>query len=370
MIIYFFTILLLFAFSLLEAFYKLSFNSKRVLSFIAFIVLVLQVGLRWETGTDWNTYLLHFNSINSFSSTSPLISYFEFGYNLLVWVTKLFCNEYSFFLIIHALIYYLLIFKSFQRYTPYLFLSLVLFYTLSMGMMGSNRQLIALAICLYSLRYIVENKPVKFFILIFLAINFHVTSIVFIVYFFINREIKVHLLIIILVVAIICSTIRLPVILFSFFGNLIGGIAAQKTLIYLQDAKNVMSEYKLSIVGLFKRMVFLSIFYFNREKISEQLTYYNLMLNGYIIGIAIYFMFASSLLIMVSRGSIFFNIMEPLLLSSQLVLFKKKGNKVIIIGVLLVFSIFFFFQSIITYPELFLPYKGIFINTSFHREMG
>lgn len=369
MAIYIFTIIILFVFALLEAYYKLNSNSRRLLFFIAYSILVLQVGLRWETGTDWNQYLTHFKLFNGLSTKYPYLILFEYGYSLFVMIVKLFTSQYSVFLLLHAVIYYFIIFKSFQRYTPYLFLSLMLFYTLSMGMMGSNRQLIALAICLYSLRYIVENKPVKFFILIFVAINFHMTSILFIVYYFINREIKPHLLIIILTIAIISGTFQLPMVLFLFFGNLIGGIAAQKALIYANDAKDVLLEYKLSVIGLLKRVIFLSVFYFNRKKISEELPYYNLMLNGYIIGIAIYFMFASSLLIMVSRGSIFFNIMEPLLIASQLVLFKKNRNKFIIIGVLLVFSILFFFQSIETYPELFLPYKGIFINIDFHREM-
>jgi hypothetical protein len=367
--IYFFTILLLFAFAIIEAYYKVSLNTKRILFFIAFTILVLQVGLRWETGTDWDQYLNHFKSFNGFSSTSPFLKRFEYGYNLSVLIVKLVSNKYSFFLLLHAIIYYFLIFKSFQRYAPYLYLSLMLFYTLSMGMMGSNRQLIALAICLYSLRYIIEKKPIKFFLLIFLAINFHVTAILFILYYFINSDIKPFTLILILVGSFVIGKFQLPILSFSYIGNLIGGNAVQKTLFYLNEAKDIQSEYKLSIIGLVKRLIFLSIFYYNRKRISEELSYYNIMLNGYIIGIAFYFLFANSLLIMVNRGSIFFNVMEPLLIASQICLLKRKGNKVIIIALLMVFSFFFFFKSIAPYPDLFQPYKGIFINTDFKRNV-
>jgi len=93
------------------------------------------------------------------------------------------------------------------------------------------------------------------------------------------------------------------------------------------------------------------------------------MLNGYIVGIAFYFLFADSLLIMVSRASLFFNVMEPLLIASQICLFAKKENKMAIITVLMIFSFFFFFQSITTYSDLFLPYKGIFINSDYSRIM-
>ena len=108
---------------------------------------------------------------------------------------------------------------------------------------------------------------------------------------------------------------QIPIILFSHIGDLIGGNAAIKTLIYLEEAKAVLPKVELSVIGLLKRLIFAFFFYYNRKKISEKLIYYNVMLNGYIVGIAFYFLFASTLLVMVSRGSQFFNIMEPMLLS-------------------------------------------------------
>jgi hypothetical protein len=366
-IIYFFTVILLFSFALLEAYCKVSLNSRRILFFIAFMILVLQLGLRWETGTDWKAYLLQFKSFNGFSAPSRFNNLFEYGYILLVWLVKLVSNKYSVFLIFYAIIYYYLIFKSFQRYSPYLYLSLMIFYTSSMGMMGSNRQLMALAICLYALRFVIEKKPVSFFLLIFLAINFHITAILFVFYYFINRDIKPFSLILVLIVCFIIGKFKLPFLTFSYVGSMIGGNTATKTLLYLQSAKEALSVNKLPLIGIFKRLIFLSIFYYNRKRLAEELSYYNIMLNGYIIGILFYILFANSLLVMVSRGSIFFNVMEPLLISSQIYLFKRNENKVVIIALLMVLSFFLFFQSIASYPDLFIPYKGVFINTDFNR---
>jgi hypothetical protein len=238
-----------------------------------------------------------------------------------------------------------------------------------MGLMGSNRQLIALAICIYSMRYIVEKTPVKFFISILLAVNFHITAILFVVYYFINSEIKPRTIIIILGSTLIIGRFNLPILSFSYMANLFGGNTETKALMYLNGIKTYQALNNPSIFGLVKRILFLAVFYYNRKRISEKLAYYNLMLNGYIIGLAFYFMFASSLLIVVSRGSVFFNIMEPLLIASQLCIFKKKGNVVILLLIALVFSILFLFQSIRSYPDLFLPYKGIFINSDFQRRI-
>ena len=331
--------------------------------------MVFQVGLRWETVTDWNPYLDHFNSFTDFSSISQLINGFEYGYNLSVWLVRLLSSNYSTFLLIHAIIFYYVIIKSFQRYSSNLFLSLLMFYTLTMGMLGSNRQLIALAICIYAIRFVIEKRPFLFLMYIGLAISFHTTSILFLIYYFLDREIKPKIILLILGATLIIGLTQLPIILFSNIGDLIGGTVVTKTSDYLEGANVVLSQYSLSFIGLIKRLLFVVIFYYNRKKLSEKLIYYNVMLNAYIVGIALYFLFGKTLLVMVSRGGLFFTVMEPLLIASQICLLQGRSNKSLALIILLGFSIIFFFQSINIYPDLFIPYKGIFINSDFYRIM-
>lgn len=369
MTIYLLTIFLLFAFALLESNFTIKLNTNRLILSIIYVLLVAQIGLRWETGTDWVPYLNHFRSINDFASASPLKNGFEYGYNILAFAVKFIFPNYSLFLVIHALIYYLLIFKSFNRYSPYFYLTLLLFYTLTMGMMGSNRQLIALAICIYAIRFIVEKRPISFFILIAVAISFHTTAFIFAIYYFLDRDLRPRTFFIILISSFIIGMSQLPFLLFSFIGNISGGNIATKIIFYAADAKYSLTENKLTIIGLFKRLILLSIFYYNHKKINKKLPYYNILLNGYILGIVIYFLFADSLLILVNRGSLYFNIMEPLLIASQVSILKGKESKTIAVVAVFILSIFFFFQSIATYPDLFLPYKGIFINSNYSRIM-
>lgn len=367
MTIYIFTILILFIFSLLEGNYSLSPNLKNTLIFISYFILVFQVGLRWETGSDWNPYLNNFEESSNFLSV--ILSPFEFGYSISVWIFKLFSSDYSLFLLLQAIIYYFLIFKSFHRYSTNLFLPLMLYYTISMGMMGSNRQLIALAICLYAVRFIIEKKPLIFFLFVLIASFFHTTALFFVIYYFLNRKVNINAFFLILFGSFIIGKTQLPLFLFSKFGNLIGGHFLDRTTAYSDTATDILSEAKLSLIGLVKRLVFMFFFYYNSKILREKLVYYNLMLNGYFVGIVLYFLFADTLLIMVNRGSLYFNIMESLLIASQICLLKDKDVKIIGIAILFIFSIFFFFQSIAAYPDLFIPYKGIFINTDFHKNI-
>ena len=67
------------------------------------IVFIIQMGLRWETGTDWIPYLDHFNYQNIATPFTNDRDSFEIGYNFLVSITKWILPNYSFFLLIFLL---------------------------------------------------------------------------------------------------------------------------------------------------------------------------------------------------------------------------------------------------------------------------
>jgi hypothetical protein len=368
MIVYVSTIIFLAILAFIEEYVKLSIFQKSILKFCAYLILVLQVGFRWETGTDWNAYLSHFESIEGLNSTSPFTTGFEYGYNLFVWFIKLFSSSYTFFLLLHALIYYFLVFKSFNFFSKNISLSLMLFYALFMGVMGSNRQLLGLAICMVSLIYLFQDKKYKFFILVFVATLFHTSSLIFVVFFFLKKKLKPSILFLLLLISFYIGQSGLSTIIFSSLGNVIGGVSADKTSAYIEFANSNIHDEKLSMFGIIKRIILLTLFFCFRNKLSEKVPYYNLLFNGYFVGILFYILFSKSLLIMISRGSVFFNIMEAFLLVSLIILFEKKYRAYYFV-ILTVVSFIYLIQSISSYSDLFLPYKGLFINSEYQRNM-
>lgn len=369
MFIYIFTIFVLFISSILFESCQISSLGKILIKVGVFLLLTLQMGLRWETGTDWNSYLNHFGEINTFDTTSPLYNGFEFGYNIIVWFIKLFSNSYSCFLILHALLFYFLLFKSFKHLSFNFYLSLMIFYSLFIGLEGSNRQLLALVVCIFSLRYLFEEKNKLFFFFVGIATLIHTSSILFLIYYFFKRKIQLHYLLIILISAFIVGNLGFSNSIFQFFGNLLGINSSLKVSTYLEFANSTIENEKLSLLGIFKRVCLLVLFYFVREKVGAKNDKYHLMFNGYFAGLIFYLLFSKSLLIMISRGSVFFNIMEPLLMASILITIPKKNERYVYITIMFVFSILYFYQSISHYSDLFIPYKGIFINTDLNREM-
>lgn len=368
MLVYIFTICLFFFFSYLEIRTSITEKQRFVLYFVLFVVLVIQVGLRWETGTDWIYYRENF--LNSTSLEAILINVFigfEIGYGFSVYLVRLLTDNYVYYLLIHALVYYFLIFKANSKISPFPILSLLLFYTLTMGYLGSNRQLMSLAICLYALRFVVKKKPVIFFSLVFFAFLFHTSALLFMVYYYLNRDFNKKYMVVVLFLAIAIGQTQIPNILFSGIGNLLPGASASKVSVY--SDKESMEGISLTLGGLIRRLLYFFLFFINYDAISQKFENYKLIFNGFLFGLIFYFLFSNSLLILVNRGSLYFNVMECFLITSQLLLFNLSKDRSYILFFIALYSIGLFFQSISIYPDLFIPYKGIFINSDFIRDV-
>lgn len=365
--VYFFTYILLISCSILEVYCKLTNDVKLLLYIISFALIVLQVSLRWETGTDWLPYLNHFDDISTFQSTSPIYTGMEYGYSILCWLVKLASSNYTILLLIHSILYYVLIFRGLHTFSPFFFISLLLFYGFTMGVLGSHRQLVALGIILFSCRFVIYKKFYKFLFCVIVASLFHTTAIICLCLYFLDRKMQSWFLIVLIGFAIILGKTPIPAKLFDLIGG-IGGVG-DKVMVYLEGGVEAAKEYGVSTIGLIKRLLFVTVFLWSRSKLIKDIPQYNFLLNAYILGILIYFMFSSSLTILVSRGSLYFNVFEPILLSCQLLLFKSAKDKLLILLILFFISIIYFVQSIAQYPELFLPYKGLFINTEVLRDL-
>lgn len=367
MLIYIITFLILLIFSFLELRSNLTQEQHRAMAFFVFCLLVFQVGLRWQTGTDWDSYLLHFEEINTVADVFNSITGFEQGYSFFVLAVKSIWNSYTGFLMAHALVYYILVFSAFKKLTPYFFISITLFYATNMGVLGANRQLVALGVCLFALRYVLDRSYIKFFLCIGFAFFFHSTAIMFAIYYFLHRDIQRFWIFAILIVSFIIGKTGLPFFLFSFLGDNIGGMGSAKVLYYTERYQEDSELYRLGVMGLVKRLVFIGLFIYNYEYLTTKLSYYKLIFNGYFVGLIIYFLFSSSILVLVNRGGLYFATMEVLLLASQFLLLKDKNHKVGMLIIIFLASIFLFYQSLANYADLFIPYKGIFINSDFHR---
>lgn len=367
MSIYIITIAILLLFSYIEVSGADS-KTRVAMLVVTFLILVAQIGLRWEMGTDWTPYRDHFEQGHTWESVLlNVIIGFELGYGLLVWLIHSISDNYTAFLLAHALIFYTLIFKANNRLSTYPILTMLLFYAVMMGLTGSNRQLLALAICLYSLKFAINKRPAPFLVCIFIATLFHTSALLFSIYYLINRDLTKRTIFSLLAFSIVIGFSSIPSSIFNSIASIFGETISQKAEYYIDGSS--LGGVELSALGLLRRILVLFVGLYFYKPIVQRAPTFKIFFNGYLAGLLLYFMFAHSLLIVVNRGSLYFSVMEAFILASIPVALKGDAARRIAIGTLLLYSIIAFYQSISAYPDLFIPYQGIFINNDYHRNL-
>lgn len=356
MIIYVCTIILLSIFALFELNY-FGYNISRIKKYLAifsFTVVVLQLGLRWEMATDWEPYYDHYVGINQIKDFKYFPQY-DSGYQFSVLLVKTIFNSYSTYLILNSALFYFLIFKFYNYTSPYFFIAILWMYVSFVGLWGANRQLLALGFVLLSIYFLFKKNYFYYGVAVVLAFLFHSSSLFALTYFFFNRRFKAIYIFIFLGICFLIGKTSIPMTLFAGFGSL-SDLAKDKAEAYKLNSE-VMGAAGYSMVGVIKRILFFGLFLYGRQKIAQKYPQYNLLFNGYVFGLGIYLFFTDSLSVMTSRGSLYFNIMEPLLLSFQAVYIRNKVVSTMIIILLAVVAFIMFKQSISLYPEAFIPYQ-------------
>lgn len=151
-------------------------NNKKVYSIIMMILFTLIAGLRHYTiGNDTANYVDFYSKIHWYEMEIFDISRFEKGYialNLLIAKTNL---SYTFFLLVCAAITNFFVCRFIRENSKNMCISFLLFVLCLFFFQEMNiiRQFLAMAIFLFSLKYIKERKLIKYIICILLAGMMH-----------------------------------------------------------------------------------------------------------------------------------------------------------------------------------------------------
>ena len=191
MSIYYVNLILIFLFLTLSRVFKQKniYIGYTLFLVYAFIVNLINAGFRYGVGTDFFSYLNHYNYAEYIKiyNNEPI-------YILSVRLLKIIFGDYSqiFFIISSFIILYFIYKISIER-VKYYELSVFLFITLYFYYSSLNliRQWIAVSIILYAYKYIFQKNFKKYLILAIIAILIHNTAIIAILlYFLINLDIR------------------------------------------------------------------------------------------------------------------------------------------------------------------------------------
>ena len=186
MIVYIVFVLLFFCSSFLEIGGLKKSQAQGLLGFLA-VILILFVGLRYNTGGDWFLYKKIFN--NSLSAKGNFMN-IESGYLLLNKIIKYTFNNYyvlQFTVTLFVVTAFYKLYKNNSQYpiVSFSLLTWIIFYSILTSQM---RQSIAIAIIVYSTQYIFDRKHWKFILAIVIASFFHISAVLAIPLYFLYKN--------------------------------------------------------------------------------------------------------------------------------------------------------------------------------------
>jgi hypothetical protein len=221
---------------------------------------------------------------------------------------------------------------------------------------------LAISLTFFSTQYIIRKEFFKFLICILFAMSFHVTSFVFLpAYFIFHKYYSNKSIILFLLVSIILSITDLPNALLSKVDALGGTLVTYKVLFYLQNevSNENVSKGIFLLFGYGRRVLLLPVLLYYRKTLTQKVENFDGLLNLFVFGNALYFMFSQALPVF-GRASGYFVIYEIILLCSCLYLAKDKATTYSIYILIVLYCLFRLSYALFTYWDLFYPYYSIF----------
>ena len=333
----------------------------KVFFFVIIFFFFLLSSLRWERGTDWGTYLDFYNSLVSFA---PEKWYFEWGYSFLNNIVKVLFNSYTVLLSILALILYWLMGTTIYRYSVYPLLALAIWFATSLADIFLVRNTIAIALAIFSVRYIVERNFWKFLCLILIAMLFHKSAFIFLpAYYVYSLKLSRSFIIVGIGVCMVIGLFFSELILLQV-GKLLGAAFEEKVIYNLTTGKEetLGSAYSATIVllkGTINRSLILIILliWMNNERKEDALL--NGFINFYIVGLLLFFM-TVPLSAAMGRIASYYNIFQLFLFPYVILLGKDRKNRIILYLLVGAYFLVRLNGVVVNYEPFYIPYKSIF----------
>lgn len=243
------------------------------------LILILISTFRWEVGTDWGTYYLFYNTLSSVAFDG---SYMEPGFNLFTSINKVLVPYYTYHLFVIAVISIGFVAVTIQRYSVYPFVSMLIWFSMSLSNLFPVRQTIAIAILVYGTKYIIQKEKIKFVVLLLIAVSFHYSAIVFSpAYYIFNRYYSRKILLLCILGAIFVSIVAANTV--SDILYMVGGDFFEKKLSYYmeQNSDNTFgsaySVREILLKGLINRSLLFIIPFIFMERRRKT----DILLNGF-----------------------------------------------------------------------------------------
>ncbi|HEX7235973.1 MAG TPA: EpsG family protein [Gammaproteobacteria bacterium] len=358
---------LLFALAALDVYSGRKAVSRLTLG-VGTVLLVLLIGLRWETGNDWGPYLHYYRALQGDPSSS-----FEPGYRALVWVARRAGLEYSTFLTLSAAIYMSAFAVVFSRFRHPAVLLLLFYSVYLLGFMGTQRQTLALGFTSLAILRFYDRKNASALALVLVGMLFHYTAIISLLAIAVPRS-RLSLRAVAAVLLAASALYYFDVIgslIESGTNALVGGegYLARRLLAYSAGGEWVQASTfgpLMELLWLVKRIALVVVFWLlcSRERRSLD----NYLVNLYVLSVVVFLVTYKGVPLLALRGPLYFALFEiglTCLALQRLGGWFRRESLLWIGGVLAAARLY---AGIMLYaPDLYVPYKSVVVNTDYAR---
>lgn len=353
--------ILLFLILLISSVLELKNTSVSKFLFIVNIVILYIIAtLRYGIGADYFQYqelfeqALPINEI-SYQYLSNNIHNIEYGYLIFESLIKLITNDYFIFLGLYNFFMFLFLYRGIQFFKTNKNLQLLVFYSFIylQYTMDTYRQGMAIAITLYSMKFLVERRLVYYFVTILIASFFHKASVLLMpLYFLVNLRYSYAVLITFIVFSTLVSYFDVTGKIISCLNDL-SDFGFIRRVHYYYFVKHDQS-LKISFLAYLQRFFILGIifiFYKDNEITSNLVIFYVCL-----------FMIFSNVGVLAGRISGMLLVSYMLYFSNLLYKLENKGNKLLLFFFVIIYSGLIFFKDLYIIHPLLGNYKYIPFN--------
>ncbi|MBU3073201.1 EpsG family protein [Clostridium estertheticum] len=360
----------------------LKYSMKKNIAFFICVFFMFLSTIRWESGTDWNSYYNFFKYTSGWSSNG--YNEFEIGYTLLNILIKNIFNNYTFFLLAGSIIIGIVQYKSIIRYnfqnndyniqkvyqhnkdnqllqSP--IFSLLVLWSLYLGNVFFVRSTIAYTILFYSIRFIQKKKLLKFIFSVLLAMSIHMTALFFLPAYYIYHCNIRKKTIVLIILAVVLPMYFWGGNVIGMIANLMGGSFKEKAMFYINAGNELSygSAYSSSFVYLkgISNIVFILIIgvivYKRCKKYDQYKGFFKLYFVGSIMTILTIF-----------QSNAMTRLATPYMMSQVILLpyifncIRNKYAKIIVYFIFIVYLFLRMNMQLNSYYDLYVPFKSIF----------
>ena len=260
--IYFIILFLLLFFTLIYDFFKVK-SGKKIVYYIVLIGLICLSGFRYRVGGDTLMYMIvhpRLPSLSELGSNYAINEKLQPLWIFFVAVSKSITEEFYMIQLLHGIIINTLIFNFIKSNTKYIFTAILLYYIGYYGYFNFEilRESIAVAIFLYSIKFIKNKKWVAYYIISLLALSVHFSAIVlFVIPLLLKLKFNLSRALIIFILGVIFGVFFIKIL----FSLNIGGGLVESIKLYL--------DYKPTFYGLISILVLYILYPWVIYKISN-----------------------------------------------------------------------------------------------------